>query len=218
MIRMDVELDERSTKFLIEQARTFPREVRRAFYYACGISLRIMRSRMSGRSDKIARWDDFTKRLRERCHWATAGTFGGHLMYPNGRQLTMQPEGDRVRIGWIGALEDYAARFQDGGSEDTTPDWRHSCYQKGFAKGEVPTVAVTPARPVVQQTNDESSKHVAEWTLGAFDKVMSRRIKAWQFRYYRSTHTQRGALAVKIGSGYSALRRGVVLGDKSTYR
>ena len=43
MVAMDVQLDEKSTKLLLAEAKRFPKEVRRAFYYSCGITLRIMR-------------------------------------------------------------------------------------------------------------------------------------------------------------------------------
>ena len=49
MVAMDVQLDEKSTKLLLAEAKRFPKEVRRAFYYSCGITLRIMRGRMSGK-------------------------------------------------------------------------------------------------------------------------------------------------------------------------
>lgn len=195
MVAMDVQLDESATKFLLEQAKHFPNEVRRAFYYACGVSLRNMRSRMSGKSSKIAKWDDFTKRYRERAHWATARTFGGSLMFPNGRQLTMEPQGDRVRIGWIGPLEGAAVIFMRGGTEATTSSWRHDRYREGFQHGEVPRVSVTPERPVIDQVNEEASRHLADWTLGAFGKVMSGRIKSWELKYQRNSQTKMGAAA-----------------------
>ena len=126
MIAMDVRLSDRSNKFLVEQARKFPREVRRAFYYACGVALRNMRSMMDGKTSKrrknnLAKWDDFTRQFRAKqsVTWPPASKFGGKLMFPDNKQLTMQPEGDRVRIGWIGALEEAARRFQDGGATYT---------------------------------------------------------------------------------------------------
>ena len=191
MIAMDVQLDDRSTRFLLDQARKFPNEVRRAFYYSCGIALRMMRGRMSGKNKHIARWEEFTRKYRAQEHKTV---FGGALM-ENRKLLSMQPEGDRVRVGWIGSLEDIARLFQEGGSKPTTPSWRHHLYKNGFGHGEVPQVSVTPQRPVVAQVREEAAKHTAEWTLGAFEKVLQRRIKAWEVQYKRSPNTAKGARA-----------------------
>lgn len=193
MVAMDVQLDEVSTKMLLNAARDFPRQVRRAFYYSCGIALRMMRGRMSGKNKHIAKWDEFTKRYRAMATWDSAHAFGGKLMWPDKKKLTMEPEGDRVRIGWIGPLEAPAERFQEGGSEETTKEWRHYRYKQGFVHGEVPQVAVTPRRPVIEQVNTEARQHLAEWTLGNLAKVLDGRIKAWETRYTSlSTDTKRG--------------------------
>lgn len=183
MVAMDVQLDEVSTKMLLKAARDFPRQVRRAFYYSCGIALRMMRGRMSGKNSHIAAWDEFTKRYRAKATWDSAHTFGGKLMWPDKKKLTMEPEGDRVRIGWIGALEAPAERFQEGGSEETTKEWRHYRYKQGFAHGEVPRVAVTPRRPVIEQVETDARQHLAEWTMSALVRVLDGRIKTWETRY-----------------------------------
>jgi hypothetical protein len=201
MVAMDVQLDERSTRLLTEEAKRFPREVRRAFYYSCGIVLRMMRGRMSGKNKHIAAWDDFTKRYRAKATWDSAHTFGGNLMWPDKKKLTMQPEGDRVRIGWIGSLEEAAIRFQNGGSEETSKEWRHFRYKEGFKHGEVPRIAVTPSRPVVAQAMADAEKNLANWTLGAFAKVMEGKIKAWDMRYQENPGTQAGARAASRARG-----------------
>ena len=205
MIAMDVRLSDRSEKFLVEQARKFPREVRRAFYYACGVALRNMRSMMRGKSNKIAKWDDFTRQLRTRqaVTWPAASKFGGKLMFPDGKQLTMQPDGDRVRIGWIGTLEDAARRFQDGGSEATTRGWRRARYIEGFPHGTVPQVANTPSRPVVAIVAESADKHIDEWTLGALEKIFLGKIKYWETRYNKSAWTREGARAAKYASAFA---------------
>lgn len=200
MVAMDVQLDERSTKLLLAEAKRFPREVRRAFYYSCGITLRIMRGRMSGKSKHIAKWDEFTKRYRAMANWDSAHTFGGKLMWPDKKKLTMEPEGDRVRIGWIGSMEDAARRFQEGGSAETTSEWRHYRYKQGFKPGEVPRIAVTPERPVVAQAQEDAQRHVADWTLGAFAKIMQGKIKAWEIRYQKNSWTKAGARAAAYGA------------------
>lgn len=183
MVAMDVQLDKQSEKMLLDAARKFPREVRRAFYYSCGTALRMMRGMMNGKNKHIARWDDFTRRYREKATWDSAHTFGGKLMWPDKKKLTMKPEGDRVRIGWIGPLEGPAERFMEGGSEETTKEWRHDRYKQGFSHGEVPRVAVTPPRPVIQQVETEARQHLSEWTMSALVRVLDGRIKAWKTRY-----------------------------------
>lgn len=205
MIAMDVRLSDRSEKFLVEQARKFPREVRRAFYRACGIALRNMRLMMQGKSNKIAKWDDFTRQFRAKqaVTWPPASKFGGKLMFPDNKQLTMQPEGDRVRIGWIGPLEEAARRFQDGGSEATTKEWRHWRYVEGFPHGAVPQVANTPPRPVVEIVAESAERHIDEWTLGALEEVFLGRIKYWETRYNKSAWTRQGARAAKYASEFA---------------
>jgi hypothetical protein len=210
MIAMDVRLSDRSEKFIMEQARKFPREVRRAFYYACGIALRNMRSMMSGkksrkRKNNLASWDDFTKQLRKRqaLTWPPATMFGGKLMFPDKKQITMQPEGDRVRIGWIGPMEEAAVRFQDGGSEATTKEWRRAREIDGFPPAMVPQVANTPSRPVVAIVSEDAERHVDEWTLGALERVFLGKIKYWETRYNKSAWTREGARAAKYASAFA---------------
>ena len=167
--------------------------MRRAFYYSCGIALRMMRGRMSGKNKHIAVWNDFTKLYRAKATWDSAHTFGGKLMWPDKKKLTMEPQGDRVRIGWIGPLEAPAVRFQEGGSEETTKEWRRARYKQGFAHGEVPRVAITPSRPVIEQVTIKARKNLAEWTLSNLAKVLDGRIKAWETRHTSlSTDTKRG--------------------------
>jgi hypothetical protein len=114
-------------------------------------------------------------------------------MWPDKKKLTMEPEGDRVRVGWIGPLEGPAERFMEGGSEETTKEWRHYRYKQGFAHGEVPRVAVTPPRPVIQQVETEARQHLSEWTMSALVRVLDGRIKAWETRYNAlSTDSKRG--------------------------
>ena len=210
MIAMDVRLSDRSNKFLVEQARKFPREVRRAFYYACGVALRNMRSMMDGKTSKrrknnLAKWDDFTRQFRAKqsVTWPPASKFGGKLMFPDNKQLTMQPEGDRVRIGWIGALEEAARRFQDGGSEATTKEWRHWRYVEGFPHGSVPQVANTPPRPVIEIVANDMDKHIDDITLGALEKIFLGKIKYWETRYNKSAWTREGARAAKYASAFA---------------
>ena len=210
MIAMDVRLSDRSNKFLVEQARKFPREVRRAFYYACGVALRNMRSMMDGKTSKrrknnLAKWDDFTRQFRTKqsVTWPPASKFGGKLMFPDNKQLTMQPEGDRVRIGWIGALEEAARRFQDGGSEATTKEWRHWRYVEGFPHGSVPQVANTPPRPVIEIVANDMDKHIDDITLGALEKIFLGKIKYWETRYNKSAWTREGARAAKYASAFA---------------
>ncbi len=210
MIAMDVRLSDRSNKFLVEQARKFPREVRRAFYYACGVALRNMRSMMDGKTSKrrknnLAKWDDFTRQFRAKqsVTWPPASKFGGKLMFPDNKQLTMQPEGDRVRIGWIGALEEAATRFQDGGSEATTKEWRHWRYVEGFPHGSVPQVANTPPRPVIEIVANDMDKHIDDITLGALEKIFLGKIKYWETRYNKSAWTREGARAAKYASAFA---------------
>jgi hypothetical protein len=210
MIAMDVRLSDRSNKFLVEQARKFPREVRRAFYYACGVALRNMRSMMDGKTSKrrknnLAKWDDFTRQFRAKqsVTWPPASKFGGKLMFPDNKQLTMQPEGDRVRIGWIGALEEAARRFQDGGSEATTKEWRHWRYVEGFPHGAVPQVANTPPRPVIEIVANDMDKHIDDITLGAPEKIFLGKIKYWETRYKKSAWTREGARAAKYASAFA---------------
>jgi hypothetical protein len=197
---MDVQLDEKSTKFLTDEAKRFPNEVRRAFYYSCGITLRIMRGRMSGKSKHIAKWDEFTKRYRAMAKWDSAQTFGGKLMWPNGKKLTMEPEGDRVRIGWIGSMEDAARIFQEGGNRHNSWEWRRNRVEQGFMMHEVPEWSNTPQRPVVAQAQAEASKHLADWTLGAFVKVLNGKIKRWEVRYRENSGTKAGARAAAYGA------------------
>lgn len=199
MVAMNVQLDDASTKFLLQEAKRIPREVRRAFYFACGITLRNMRLRMSGKSDKIERWQGFTHayRAKQVRYWPPAKKFGGKLMWPTSKVLTMQPEGDRVRIGWIGTLEDAAKRFQDGGSEPTTPQWRHRLYRIGIPHDIVPKVAETPPRPVVEQITEEANRHLADWVLGALARVLAGAIPKWEVRYQKSAWTQQGAKAAE---------------------
>lgn len=210
MIAMDVRLSDRSNKFLVEQARKFPREVRRAFYYACGVALRNMRSMMDGKTSKrrknnLAKWDDFTRQFRAKqsVTWPPASKFGGKLMFPDNKQLTMQPEGDRVRIGWIGALEEAATRFQDGGSEATTRGWRRQRYIEGFPHGSVPQVANTPPRPVIEIVANDMDKHIDDITLGALEKIFLGKIKYWETRYNKSAWTREGARAAKYASAFA---------------
>lgn len=208
MIAMDVQLDEKSTKFLTEQAKLFPNEVRRAFYYSCGITLRIMRGRMTGKSKHIAQWSDFTKRYRAMSTYGGPNMFGGMLMWPDGKQLTMQPEGDRVRIGWLGHMEPAARKFQEASSKETAPGWRRAMYAMGFLEDEVPRVAVTPERPVVAQAQEDAASHVADWTLGAFVKILQKRIAQWEVRYHKSRATRDGARAASnAADAYNSLGR-----------
>ena len=193
MVVMDVQLDKQSERMLLDAARKFPREVRRAFYYSCGIALRMMRGRMSGKNKHIARWDDFTRRYREKATWDSAHTFGGKLMWPDKKKLTMEPEGDRVRIGWIGPLEAPAERFQEGGTSHNGWDWRRARVEQGFSMHEVPEQSVTPPRPVIQQVETEARQHLSEWTMSALVRVLDGRIKAWETRYNAlSTDSKRG--------------------------
>ena len=196
MVAMDVQLDENATRLLTAEAKNCPREVRRAFYYACGITLRNMRSMMSGKSSKVAKWDDFTKKYRAMATWDSAGVFGGKLMWPDKKKLTMEPEGDRVRIGWIGPLEFPAERFQEGGSEPTTSEWRHCRYKQGFKHGEVPRMAVTPPRPIIAPCIEEGNRHLAEWVLGAYVRILQGKIHRWDVRYTATSATRAGAKAV----------------------
>jgi len=202
MIAFDVKLDPSSEKFLLEQAQKIPREVRRAFLFACGIALRNMRLRMRGTSDKIEKWQEFTRnyRAKQATYWSPASKFGGRLMWPNAKQLTMQQEGDRVRIGWIGAFESAAIKFQDGGSAPTSPKWRHHLYKTGFPYGSVPKVADTPARPVVAQISEEASRHIDDWTIGALARVLKGSIPKWEMRYQQNAGTREGARAAKYAS------------------
>ena len=199
MVAMDVQLDEASTKFLLQEAKRIPKEVRRAFYFACGIALRNMRLRMSGKSDKIERWQGVTREYRyyQSRFWPAAEKFGGKLMWPTSKVLTMQPEGDRVRIGWIGNLEDAAKKFQEGGSEPTTPEWRHRLYRAGISRDIVPKVAETPPRPVVEQVTEEAGRHLADWTIGALSRVLKGEIPKWEVRYQKSAWTKQGVKAAE---------------------
>lgn len=199
MVAMDVQLDEKSTKLLLAEAKRFPKEVRRAFYYSCGITLRIMRGRMSGKSKHIAKWDEFTKRYRAIAKWDSAHTFGGKLMWPD-KKLTMEPEGDRVRIGWIGSMEEAARIFQEGGNRHNSWEWRRNRVEQGFMLHEVPEWSNTPQRPVVAQAQAEASKHLADWTLGAFVKVLNGKIKRWEVRYRENSGTKAGARAAAYGA------------------
>lgn len=214
MVAMDVQLDEKSTKYLLMEAKRFPREVRRAFYYSCGITLRIMRGRMTGKSPHIAKWADFTRRYREKASWDSAHTFGGKLMWPNKKKLTMQPEGDRVRIGWIGSMEEAAQTFQDGGTRHNGWDWRRARVKQGFLMHEVPEYSVTPPRPVVAQAQEDAASHVADWTLGAFVKIMQGKIKAWEIRYHENSGTKAGARAA---SNAAAASQGIYLAGRGVF-
>lgn len=209
MVAMDVQMDNRSSQFLLEQAKKFPNEVRRAFYYSCGITLRIMRGRMSGKNKHIEKWSDFTREWRQRANTDTGTVFGGRLMWPDGKLLTMKPEGDRCRIGWVGQMEEAARTFQNGGTQPTEPSWRHRLYKyHGYKPGEVPRIAVTPERPVVAQSLESASKNVTSWTLGAFEKVLQRRIKGWTMKYYKNKGTEMGARAAsRAASAATAARR-----------
>lgn len=204
MVAMDVQLDEKSTKFLTEEAKRFPNEVRRAFYYACGIALRNMRGMMNGKSDKIAKWDDFTKRYRGMAMWDSAGTFGGKLMWPNKKKLTMEPEGDRVRIGWIGELESPAERFQDGGTEHNSWDWRRARVEQGFSMHEVPEYSVTPRRPVIEIAKEQLERNQAEWVLGAYVGILQKKIKRWEVRYQQTSATRAGLRTAARVAAYGA--------------
>lgn len=191
-VALDIKLDKVATEFILRQAKQFPHEVRRAWYYVNGIALRNMRSRMSGRSRRVPKWESFTRRFREIAKWEYAHVFGGRLMFPDGKQLTMQAEGDSVRLGWIGPLESAAITFQEGGSAETEPEWRRARYAEGFEPGEVPLVANTPPRPVVDAVYDESAPHFAEWLLGAYARVLKGKIKGWEMRYHKSASAKQG--------------------------
>ena len=200
MMTFDARLDEKSERFLLDVARRFPNEVRRAFFYAAGMARKVMRGRMNGKNENVERWDDFTRRLRRyqlSRGYEAAKKFGGKLMWPKGKQLVLKREGgDRVRVGWVGTLEQAAIKFQDGGSEPTTSSWRHYIYKSGkFIDGEVPTVANTPRRPVVAQTVEDTRKHMAEWTLGALDKFLRERISRLDLKYKKTAGTRAGARA-----------------------
>ena len=116
-------------------------------------------------------------------------------MYPKGRQIVLKKEGDRVRVGWVGTLEQAAIKFQDGGSEETTKGWRHALYKRGFLPGEVPRVAATPQRPVIDQAIESTRKHMADWTLGALDKFLRERISRLDLKYRKNAGTRAGARA-----------------------
>ena len=204
MVAMDVQLDEKSTKFLTDEAKRFPNEVRRAFYFACGIALRNMRSTMSGKSKRVAKWDEFTKRFRAMAKWDSAHTFGGKLMWPNGKKLTMQPEGDRVRIGWIGSMEEAARTFQDGGNHHNSWEWRRKRVEQGFMMHEVPEWSDTPQRPVIEPAQRELEKNQAEWVLGAYVRILQGKIKRWEVRYQRTSATRAGWKAAARVSAYGA--------------
>ena len=199
MVAMDVQLDKQSEAFLLDMARRFPRELRRAFYYAAGQSRKVLRGQMNGKNDEVARWDDFTRRVRRyqlSRGYEPAKKFGGKLMWPKGKQLVLKKEGDRVRVGWVGTLEDAAIKFQNGGVEPTSSAWRHYLYKSGkFEEGEVPREANTPARPVVDNTARKTERHLADWTLGALDKFLRERIARLDFKYKKNTWTREGARA-----------------------
>jgi hypothetical protein len=108
-----------------------------------------------------------------------------------------------VRIGWIGALEEAARRFQDGGSEATTKEWRHWRYIEGFPHGSVPQVANTPPRPVIEIVANDMDKHIDDITLGALEKIFLGKIKYWETRYNKSAWTREGARAAKYASAFA---------------
>lgn len=199
MIGLDVQIDRRSERFLDEMAKTYPAQVRQAFSRACSIVCRRMRGAMADRPRKgavvtVAKWDAFTRKERERSSLEYRHTFGGKLVWPKKKQIAIVPEGrDRVRVGWVGALEDWAVRFQEGGSRETSPTWRHWLYRKGFTETEVPKVANTPPRPIVEPTAEDGVKHIADWTLGAFASLMRR--KAQKLELSANADTREGMMA-----------------------
>ena len=200
MVAIDARLDDKSEKFLLDMARRFPNEVRRAFFYAAGKARKVMRGRMNGKNENVERWGDFTRRWRKvqlARGYEPAKRFGGKLMYPKGKQLVLKREGgDRVRVGWVGTLEEAAVKFQDGGSTPTSASWRHYLYKTGkFTEGEVPREAITPRRPVVAQTVDDTRKKMADWTLGALDKFLRERISRLDLKYRKTAGTREGARA-----------------------
>ena len=58
-----------------------------------------------------------------------------------------------------------------------------------------------PSRPVVAQAMADAEKNLANWTLGAFAKVMEGKIKAWDMRYQENPGTQAGARAASRARG-----------------
>lgn len=194
---IEISLSKEDERLLERYAKEFPSEFTRAFIAASGIVLRNMRGKMNGKSKKkgIPNWESFTKSARKVMKQPWASKFGGRLMYGDKCPLTMYPTGkDSVKIGWIGPMEEAAKRFQEGGTSDTSSSWREWLYTKGFKSGEVPKIANTPPRPVVELTHSEAQKHMAEWMLGALDRIFKGKIKRWELRYNKTPETRKGAM------------------------
>ena len=177
MIAMDVRLSDRSEKFLVEQARKFPREVRRAFYYACGVALRNMRSMMRGKSNKIAKWDDFTRQLRAANN--RTKPMGG-VLAEKGRIVAYKQNGYQI-IGWPDALASWAVKFQDGagGSEADNflndPKSRHYLHKKGIR--DIPRVyAHNPRKVLPEPFGSYVKKNLDEWARNVFYKDLARQM------------------------------------------
>lgn len=209
MIKPSVEMTGESSALLKRLAKDSPKEVKRAFFYAVGVTLRVMRGRMSGKHPSIARWDEFTARYRGLLGGASVyNRFGGRLMQKGA--LTMWPLGELgAKVGWADFMAAAAIKFQNGGAEATDPRWRASVYRKGFRRGEVPSVAVTPERPVVELTIQDTAKHMDDWVMYALEKNLKGSIAGWRFKYQKSAGyaaaRAAGAVAAKY-SGLAALR------------
>ena len=135
-----------------------------------------------------------------------AKTFGGKLMYPNGRQIAIKPFSGGAVVGWIDALETAASKFQSGDSASTSAAWRHYLYRRGFSHDDVPKVAITPERPVVDPVAGESAGKFPEWMLGAMQTILQRRIKRASLNYSRTGATAEGSrAAATVADAYSAL-------------
>ncbi len=206
MIGMSLQIDPESRKLLEELAAAFPDAANKAFFRAASIVSRKMRARMNPRRHAVQPWQEITRRIRNMASSEDAKTFGGKLMYPNGRQIAIKPFAGGAVVGWIDALETAASKFQSGDSASTSAAWRHYLYRRGFSHDDVPKVAITPERPVVDPVAGESAGKFPEWMLGAMQTILQRRIKRASLNYSRTGATAEGSrAAATVADAYSAL-------------
>lgn len=178
MIGVTLELDPQSRKYLERLARRVPPLAKKAFYRTAGIVRRKMLARMNPLRRAVAPWSEITRTIRQFSRNVWAETFGGRLMYPRGRQLAIKPRpGGGVVVGWVDNLERAAVAFQQGGLRETQPAFRRYLYRHGIDEAEVPRVAHTPARPVVDPIAAEANLRFPQWYVGVLKKIIDQRIQ-----------------------------------------
>lgn len=184
MMSFNFQVDPGSIRFLRNMEKRFPREMKRAYLRAGSIVVRQMRGAMKpGKSRgkfKVEKWTDLTERIRAIQQQPYRKTFGGQMTHPDRKQIALYPKGNGFKVGWVGELEEWARKFQDGGEAVMYKSFRMFLYRHGFVRGEVPEYSHQAQRPVVDPIGEAAQRDFPFWVLGILKKSIGRRIMTYQ--------------------------------------